>query len=113
MYFLHPFLYYVVHSKKPTHPLSMYFANLSFFFFQIILWELLTCSIPFDEYPFCKWPAQLEDSIISGTRPTIPSACIPSYKKVWVFLEGEVLREEKAKHLSNYLWQLSIVLTFW
>jgi hypothetical protein len=46
------------------------------------LWELITCELPFDEFPFCQWPAQLEDSIMSGTRPTIPSFCVPSYKKL-------------------------------
>ena len=43
----------------------------------MILWELLTGERPFEEFPFTQWLAQLEDSIIAGTRPTIPADCLP------------------------------------
>mmetsp|Transcript_4454 Transcript_4454/g.6234 ORF Transcript_4454/g.6234 Transcript_4454/m.6234 type:complete len:1257 (-) Transcript_4454:61-3831(-) len=50
--------------------------------YAIILWELLTREHPFDEFPFAQWSAQLEDSIIAGTRPMIPSNCLAGYKKL-------------------------------
>eukprot|EP01117_Protostelium_nocturnum_P015986 TRINITY_DN6244_c0_g1_i1.p1 TRINITY_DN6244_c0_g1~~TRINITY_DN6244_c0_g1_i1.p1 ORF type:complete len:1910 (-),score=646.75 TRINITY_DN6244_c0_g1_i1:731-6460(-) len=50
--------------------------------FGILLWELLARKLPFEEFPFASWYAQLEDSIVAGTRPSVPSWCIPSVKKL-------------------------------
>jgi serine/threonine protein kinase len=50
--------------------------------FGIILWELITKQHPFDEFPFAQWMAQLEDKVISGTRPSIPYDCPTDYKKL-------------------------------
>ncbi|GAM27829.1 hypothetical protein SAMD00019534_110050 [Acytostelium subglobosum LB1] len=44
--------------------------------FGIILWEILTGMLPFDEYPVARsqFISQLEDAICEGMRPTIPAA---------------------------------------
>ncbi|EGC32773.1 cGMP binding protein with small GTPase-serine/threonine kinase-dep-rasgef-gram-and two cGMP binding domains [Dictyostelium purpureum] len=47
--------------------------------FGIILWELYTRAHPFDEFSFGQWMSKLEDEIIRGLRPTIPSTCPPEY----------------------------------
>jgi len=49
--------------------------------FGIILWEFNTRKFPFDEYDF-KFGFQLEDAIIGGTRPTIPSDCPEKFSKL-------------------------------
>eukprot|EP01114_Cavostelium_apophysatum_P015009 TRINITY_DN4008_c0_g1_i4.p1 TRINITY_DN4008_c0_g1~~TRINITY_DN4008_c0_g1_i4.p1 ORF type:complete len:1425 (+),score=391.51 TRINITY_DN4008_c0_g1_i4:717-4991(+) len=61
---------------------SLYAEKADVYAFGIILWELVARSRPFDEFPFANWGAQLEDSIVAGTRPTIPSNCHPLYKKL-------------------------------
>ncbi|PRP88917.1 hypothetical protein PROFUN_00385 [Planoprotostelium fungivorum] len=50
--------------------------------FAIILWEMLSRKMPFDEFPFANWYSQLEDSIVAGTRPTVPGKTHPGYKRL-------------------------------
>lgn len=59
-----------------------YTEKVDVYAFGIILWELVSRQHPFDEFPFAQWPAQLEDAIIGGTRPTIPQNCHEEYKKL-------------------------------
>eukprot|EP01133_Synstelium_polycarpum_P004077 gene4077-4749_t len=50
--------------------------------FGIILWELYSRSHPYDEFSFGQWMSKLEDEIIRGLRPTIPSTCPPEYAEL-------------------------------
>jgi len=49
--------------------------------FGIILWEILTGGLPFDEFPVAhsSFMYQLEDEIMNGLRPTIPSDANQDY----------------------------------
>ena len=48
-----------------------YNKSVDVYAYGIVLWELLTRSLPFKEFPFFQWHAQLEDSIVGGTITTI------------------------------------------
>ncbi|EGG25213.1 RasGEF domain-containing protein [Cavenderia fasciculata] len=50
--------------------------------FGIILWELYTRAHPYDEFQFGQWMSKLEDEIIRGLRPTIPTTCPPEYAEL-------------------------------
>jgi hypothetical protein len=47
--------------------------------FGIILWELVTRKHPFEEY---RWMSELEDAVIDGKRPEIPSNCPNSWSNL-------------------------------
>ncbi|EGC38713.1 hypothetical protein DICPUDRAFT_148631 [Dictyostelium purpureum] len=49
--------------------------------FGIVLWEILTGQLPFDEYPVAhsSFMYQLEDEIMNGLRPSIPAGSNADY----------------------------------
>ena len=47
--------------------------------FGIMMWELLTREHPYDNYRF---QYQVEDDVLRGVRPTIPSDCWPEYSEL-------------------------------
>lgn len=61
-----------------------YTESADIFSLGIVLWELLTRSLPYSEYPVSKsrFVAPFEDAITQGLRPTIPSDCPPSYAQL-------------------------------
>jgi len=55
---------------------QQYTEKIDIYSFGIVLWELISREVPFDEYyDELKWNTILEDKIIKGLRPTIPSEC--------------------------------------
>ncbi|KAF2077450.1 hypothetical protein CYY_001223 [Polysphondylium violaceum] len=55
---------------------QQYTEKIDVYSFGIVLWELISREVPFDEfYDELKWNTILEDKIIKGLRPTIPSEC--------------------------------------
>eukprot|EP01132_Coremiostelium_polycephalum_P006275 gene6275-7818_t len=55
---------------------NQYNEKVDVYSFAIVLWELISRDIPFEEYyDDLKWNSILEDKIINGMRPTIPHEC--------------------------------------
>lgn len=50
----------------------------------IVLWEIITRSLPYSEYEVSRsrFVAPFEDAIINGLRPTIPATCPGRYAKL-------------------------------
>eukprot|EP00117_Sycon_ciliatum_P047227 scpid11131/ scgid4220/ Probable serine/threonine-protein kinase drkC; Receptor-like kinase 3; Receptor-like kinase C; Vesicle-associated receptor tyrosine kinase-like protein 3 len=53
-----------------------YGASVDVYSFGIVLWEICTRCIPFQEYPFT---VDVRNAVLSGVRPTVPSSCLPAY----------------------------------
>ncbi|EGC32892.1 hypothetical protein DICPUDRAFT_81310 [Dictyostelium purpureum] len=60
---------------------QQYTEKIDVYSFAIVLWEIITRDLPFEEYvDQLKWNSIIEDKIIKGLRPTIPDEC-PSEMK--------------------------------
>eukprot|EP01133_Synstelium_polycarpum_P008373 gene8373-9840_t len=53
-----------------------YTEKIDVYSYGMVIWELITRDVPFDEYfEELKWNSVIEDRIINGLRPTIPAEC--------------------------------------
>lgn len=53
------------------------FSCASPYSFGIVLWEVCTRCVPFQEYPFT---CDVRNAVLSGVRPTIPVTCSAAYR---------------------------------
>ncbi len=58
---------------------AMYTAASDVYCFGMIMWELVGRSIPFAEL---VWPSLIEDKILCGVRPAVPSEVRPDYGRL-------------------------------
>lgn len=58
---------------------AVYTASSDIYCFGIIMWELIGRTIPF---PDLVWPSLIEDKIIRGIRPAVPSDARPDYERL-------------------------------
>ncbi|EFA81294.1 WD40 repeat-containing protein [Heterostelium album PN500] len=62
---------------------QQYTEKIDIYSYGMVIWELITRDVPFDEYfEELKWNSVIEDKIIGGLRPTIPVECPESYQSL-------------------------------
>ncbi|KAK5576661.1 hypothetical protein RB653_007805 [Dictyostelium firmibasis] len=62
---------------------GQYTEKIDIYSYAIVLWEIITRDLPFEEYvDQLKWNSIIEDKIMKGLRPTIPPECPTDMKQL-------------------------------
>lgn len=58
------------------------FNIVTIFSFGIVMWELVTRRMPYDDHPKFQWIREVEEVVCSGKRPTVPRGVSDEYESV-------------------------------
>jgi len=86
------------------------------FAFGIIMWELLTGLIPYDEFDVSRgqFTYRFEDAIVNGLRPTIPPRTPESYERLVVSSwDADTMKRPSASELCSLIERMKSDVSSW